>query len=133
MISSLNSQQHYVFKSLSVFHRLPFSRLHKLLVFQMELKEASDTRKCKHNEVIYCIYVRSHSEEGTFSQVTKDLARIASLGVDYIWLMPIHPIGKLKKKGRYCSYFLTFVTNQPWMSILYFGLSHCKSRIWNYG
>ncbi len=51
------------------------------------------------NLIIYCIYVRNHSHEGTFNAVIDDLERIASLGVDAIWLMPIHPIGKLNKKG----------------------------------
>lgn len=37
-------------------------------------------------EVIYSIYVRNHSEEGTFKAVEKDLERIKNLGTDIIWL-----------------------------------------------
>lgn len=51
------------------------------------------------NSVIYSIYVRNHSKEGSFKAVVKDLDRIKDLGVDYIWLMPIHQIGKENKKG----------------------------------
>lgn len=51
------------------------------------------------NLVIYEIYVRNHSAEGTFDAVTRDLPRIRQMGVDVVWLMPIHPIGKLNKKG----------------------------------
>lgn len=51
------------------------------------------------NQVIYSIYVRSHTEEGTFRAVEADLDRIRALGTDIIWLMPIHPIGIQGKKG----------------------------------
>ena len=60
------------------------------------------------NAVIYEIYVRNHSDEGTFSGVTRDLDRIRSMGVDIIWLMPIHPIGKVSKKGSLgCPYSIS--------------------------
>lgn len=51
------------------------------------------------NSVIYSIYVRNHSETGDFRGVLNDLDRIANLGVDIIWLMPIHPIGVKNRKG----------------------------------
>lgn len=51
------------------------------------------------NQVIYSIYVRSHTPEGTFRAVIPDLPRIRALGVDIVWLMPIHPIGVEGKKG----------------------------------
>jgi glycosidase len=60
---------------------------------------ALDTPKSIRNLVIYEIYVRSHSPNGTFAGVQADLERIRSLGVDVIWFMPIHPIGRLKRKG----------------------------------
>ncbi|MBQ9662056.1 MAG: alpha-amylase [Oscillospiraceae bacterium] len=50
-------------------------------------------------QVIYSIYVRAHTEEGTFLSVIPDLDRIKALGTDIIWLMPIHPIGVEGKKG----------------------------------
>jgi len=49
--------------------------------------------------LIYSIYVRNYSEEGTFEGVRKDLDRIKALGTDVIWLMPIHPIGVKNRKG----------------------------------
>jgi glycosidase len=51
------------------------------------------------NLVIYEVYVRNHGPNGTFDDVIKDLGRIKALGVDLIWLMPIHPIGEKNKKG----------------------------------
>lgn len=50
-------------------------------------------------QVIYSIYVRNHTQEGTFRAVIPDLDRIRALGTDIIWLMPIHPIGVAGKKG----------------------------------
>lgn len=49
--------------------------------------------------VIYQINTRQYSEAGTFAAVEADLDRIQSLGVDILWLMPIHPIGEAKRKG----------------------------------
>ncbi|MGV0794470.1 alpha-1,4-glucan--maltose-1-phosphate maltosyltransferase [Mycolicibacterium sp. XJ1819] len=37
---------------------------------------------------------------GTFATATKALARIAEMGFDVVYLPPIHPIGKVHRKGR---------------------------------
>ena len=50
-------------------------------------------------QVIYSVYVRAHTQEGTFRAVEDDLDRIKDLGTDIIWFMPIHPIGVKGKKG----------------------------------
>lgn len=57
------------------------------------------TSKNYRNQVLYSVYTRNYSEEGTFEAVRRDLERIKSLGVDIIWLMPIHPIGTAARKG----------------------------------
>lgn len=51
------------------------------------------------NQVIYSIYVRNHTLQGTFRAVIPDLDRVRALGTDIVWLMPIHPIGVKGKKG----------------------------------
>lgn len=53
--------------------------------------------------LIYQIFVRNYSKEGTFTKVKEDLDRIKSIGTDIIYLLPIHPIGELKRKGIYGS------------------------------
>ena len=60
---------------------------------------ARNTDTALQNQVIYSVYVRAHTEEGTFLSVINDLDRIRSLGTDIIWFMPIHPIGVKGKKG----------------------------------
>ena len=61
---------------------------------------AKETNKALRNLVIYSVYVRNHSEEGTFAGVEKDLDRIKDLGTDIIWLMPVYPIaGRDPQKG----------------------------------
>ncbi|BES65512.1 alpha-amylase family glycosyl hydrolase [Gottschalkiaceae bacterium SANA] len=49
--------------------------------------------------IIYEVFVRNHSKEGNFEALIPDLERIKELGVDVVWLMPIHPIGKVNRKG----------------------------------
>lgn len=51
------------------------------------------------NSIIYEVYIRSFSKDGTFSSLIKKLPELKELGVDIIWLMPIHTIGYLKRKG----------------------------------
>ncbi|MDO4355231.1 MAG: alpha-amylase family glycosyl hydrolase [Clostridia bacterium] len=60
---------------------------------------AQNTSKALRNQVMYSIFVRNYSPEGTFEGVRRDLDRIQRLGVDVIWLMPIHPVGKVARKG----------------------------------
>src|SRR5206468_3583193 len=43
--------------------------------------------------------------EGTFKAFQSHLPRLKQLGVDIIWLMPIHPIGELHRKGTLGSYY----------------------------
>jgi len=60
---------------------------------------AKETKTALRGDVIYSVYVRSHTEEGTFRSVISDLDRIKALGTDIIWFLPIHPIGVKGKKG----------------------------------
>lgn len=61
---------------------------------------AAKTKAELRNQVMYSVYVRNYSEAGTFQAVEQDLDRIKNLGVDIIWLMPIHPVGQKAKKGE---------------------------------
>ena len=49
--------------------------------------------------VLYECNVRQFSPQGNFAGVLAQIPRLKELGVDILWLMPIHPIGKERRKG----------------------------------
>lgn len=57
------------------------------------------------NATIYEVNVRQYTKEGTFNAFAEHLPRLKELGVDIIWLMPIHPIGEKNRKGELGSYY----------------------------
>jgi len=69
---------------------------------------ALDTPASYRNLVLYEVYVRNHGPNGSFADVEADLPRLRAMGVDVVWFMPIHPIGKLNKKGSLgCPYSIS--------------------------
>lgn len=60
---------------------------------------ARNSQDWVRDAVIYQIWERAYSQKGDFNSITRDLDRIKDLGVDVLWLMPVHPIGQVKKKG----------------------------------
>ena len=57
------------------------------------------------NSVVYEMNVRQYTPEGTFAAAQKQLPRLKDLGIDILWLMPIHPIGVEGRKGTLGSYY----------------------------
>lgn len=51
------------------------------------------------NAVLYQVNIRQYTPEGTFKAFAAHLPRLKALGVDILWLMPIHPIGVQHRKG----------------------------------
>jgi len=49
--------------------------------------------------VMYEVNIRAFSAEGNFQGVIDRLDNIKELGINAIWLMPIHPVGQLKSAG----------------------------------
>ena len=47
------------------------------------------------NSVVYEMNVRQYTPEGTFAAAQQQLPRLAEMGVDIVWLMPIY-----RKKRR---------------------------------
>lgn len=54
---------------------------------------------------IYEVNIRQYTPEGTFQAFTKHLPRLKEMGVDILWLMPVHPIGVKNRKGTLGSYY----------------------------
>lgn len=57
------------------------------------------------NKFIYEINVRQYTKEGTLKALSPHLIGLKKMGVDIIWLMPIHPIGIMNRKGVLGSYY----------------------------
>jgi 1,4-alpha-glucan branching enzyme len=57
------------------------------------------------NATIYEVNVRQFTKEGNFKAFEAHLPRLKEMGVDIIWLMPIHPIGEKNRKGKLGSYY----------------------------
>ena len=52
---------------------------------------AKETDIRLRDQIIYSVYVRAHTEEGTFNAVAEDLPRIKAMGVDTIGSCPSIP------------------------------------------
>lgn len=57
------------------------------------------------NAVIYEVNWRQMTPGGTLPELSDQLPRLKELGVDILWLMPIHPISELNRKGGLGSYY----------------------------
>jgi glycosidase len=54
---------------------------------------------------IYEVNVRQYTPEGTLRAFKAHLPRLAALGADILWLMPVQPIGVKNRKGPLGSYY----------------------------
>lgn len=66
---------------------------------------ARDTPDDVASLVVYQVFARQHGPNGTLADVTADLERIAALGVDVVYLLPVQPIGLVGRKGSLGSPF----------------------------
>lgn len=96
-----------------------FQRLsHTSLIFTILSVVLLDTGACRASGIphgmfpewskdtgIYEVNVRQFSGEGGFAQVTEYLPEIKAMGIDLIWIMPIHKIGEKNRKGSMGSYY----------------------------
>jgi len=57
------------------------------------------------NATMYEVNLRQYSKEGSFKVFQGQLKRLKEMGVDIVWFMPIHPIGKEQRKGSLGSYY----------------------------
>ena len=57
------------------------------------------------NAVIYEVNLRQYTPEGTVTAFAEQLPRLKELGVDILWMMPVHPISKVDRKGTLGSYY----------------------------
>ncbi len=89
-----------IYKPVSI---VEYSEIADLLKSEFYYKTARKSEDWVKDAVIYEIFPRAYSEKGTFKEIENDIPRLKELGVSVIWLMPIHPIGEVKRKGTYGS------------------------------
>ena len=58
-----------------------------------------------HHTNIYEVNIRQYTPEGNFAAFAKHLPRLAAMGVETLWLMPITPIGLPERQGSLGSYY----------------------------
>ena len=46
---------------------------------------AVNTDKTLQHQLIYSVFVRNHTPEGTFRALERDLDRLSALGTDIVW------------------------------------------------
>ena len=63
--------------------------------------------------VVYEIFPRTFSPEGNLNGVTKKLDYLQKLGVNVLWLMPLNPVGQVKKKGTFGSPYACLLYTSP--------------------
>lgn len=64
-----------------------------------KMSEKPEMPDWARNAVLYELNIRQFSPEGNLAGAAAQLPRLKDLGVDVIWLMPVHPIGKERRKG----------------------------------
>ena len=70
-----------------------------------KVMEVSKHEEWSRSANIYEVNIRQYTPEGTFEAFSKHLPRLKEMGVDILWIMPIHPVSELNRKGTLGSYY----------------------------
>ena len=83
-----------------------FSSFHSAALAQAAAEaQARSVPAWMDQAIFYEIFPRAFSPAGTLNGVTARLDDLQKLGVNVLWLMPIHPIGKISRIGTYGSVY----------------------------
>jgi cyclomaltodextrinase len=85
-----------IFKPIAL---VPDSESERLFHSKYSLVDARKSAEWVKNAILYEVYLRSFSQEGTFKALAAKVPELRKLGVTVLWLMPIHPVGKVHRKG----------------------------------
>lgn len=88
-----------------LFHSCSSSKTSASTITSSSVKPKFKHPEWIKNKTIYEVNLRQYSKEGTFSSFQKELPRLKEMGIDILWLMPIHPIGEVNRKGKMGSYY----------------------------
>ena len=83
----------------------PLSFVLSFLVFATHLCAKVKNVDWSKNATLYEVNIRQFTPEGTFNAFATHLPRLKNMGVDILWLMPVHPVGEKNRKGSLGSYY----------------------------
>ncbi len=86
----------YRFPALSLTVALAAAALSSLAA---DLPSARTSPAWLREGAVYEVFPRNFSAEGNFNGITARLDELKAMGVNIIWLMPIHPLGEKMRKG----------------------------------
>jgi glycosidase len=86
-----------IYKPVTLLHRNEVNLILRTPYADMPARKSADWVK---DGVIYEVYLRSFSRDGSIKSLERRLGEIKELGVNTVWLMPIHPVGELNRKGK---------------------------------
>jgi glycosidase len=85
-----------IYKSITLIRTAELGELLRTKYASMNARKSAEWVK---DAVIYEVYLRSFSKEGTFRALEERIPELKKLGVTVVWLMPIHPVGIINRKG----------------------------------
>jgi cyclomaltodextrinase / maltogenic alpha-amylase / neopullulanase len=102
-----SKQQKFVFLSalFLLFSGLIFLSCQPKIEVKEEITEGIVHPEWTKNANIYEVNLRQYTPEGTIKAFETHLPRLKEMGVDILWLMPIHPVGEKNRKGELGSYY----------------------------
>jgi glycosidase len=74
--------------------------------------------------IVYKVFIRNLSPSASFTGLQNSISRLNQLGINMLWLMPVHPVGERNKSGSIGSPYAVrdhFTTNENYGSIPQFG------------
>jgi len=86
-----------IYGPIALIHKENLSKVARL---DSSLEVARPSADWVKNAVIYELYPRSFSNDESFQSVIRKIPELKKLGVTVLWLMPIHPIGEINRKGN---------------------------------
>ena len=86
-------------KNVTVSDMPAVNELHKEMMPPPEQPNLGFYPSWVKNAVIYEVNLRQYTPEGTVEAFSAHIPRLADMGVDVLWFMPVHPISKINRKG----------------------------------
>lgn len=85
----------------------PFGATARKIKKQVQVKPTASAPapEWMDSAVIYEVNLRQGTPEGTLKAMQRQIPRLKDLGVDILWLMPVHPISEVNRKGTLGSYY----------------------------